>query len=69
MTRVFDAARQVFNTEEAKQLGAAFQRMKRDSAKDGDSMVASTIDLVANMLPPRLTDAFRKNVGQKRKAG
>lgn len=68
-SRVFDAARKVFNTEEARQLGAAFERMKRDTAEDGDSVVASTVDLVANLLPPRLTDAFRKNVGQPRKAG
>jgi hypothetical protein len=43
--------------------------MKRDTAKDGDSMVASTVDLVANLLPPRLADAFRKNVGQPCKTG
>jgi len=61
-SRVFEAARKVFTDEEATQIGAAFQRMKAEMAKDGDSVVASTIDLVANLLPPRLTDAFRKNV-------
>lgn len=61
-TKVFDAARQVFSEEEAIQLGAAFERMKLETAKGGDSMVASTIDLVANLLPPRLTQAFRKNI-------
>jgi len=68
-SHVYDAARKVFNTEEAKQIGAAFKRMKRETMKDGDSMAASTVDLLANMLPPRLTDSFRKHVGQKRKAG
>lgn len=61
-TRIFDAARQVFTEEEAIQLGAAFERMKLETAKDGDSMIASTIDLVANLLPPRLTQSFRKNI-------
>jgi hemerythrin superfamily protein len=61
-SRIYDAARQVFNQEEATQIGAAFERMKVEMAKDGDSMVESTIDLVANLLPPRLTAAFRKNV-------
>lgn len=62
-SRVFAAARQVFSQEEAVQLGVAFERMKAETAKDGDSMVASTIDLVANLLPPRLTAAFRKHAG------
>src|SRR5690606_17538354 len=55
-SRVFDGARQVFTDEEAVQLGAAFERMKLETAKGGDSMVKSTIDLIANLLPPRLTD-------------
>jgi hypothetical protein len=63
---VLDAARQIFSEEEATQLGAAFERMKREVAKDGDSVVASTIDLVANLLPPRLTAAFRRNVSSGR---
>ncbi len=65
-SKVFDAARKVFSEEEATQLGAAFERMKVETAKDGDSMVASTVDLVANLLPPRLTDAFRKRVKSDR---
>jgi hemerythrin superfamily protein len=65
-SRIFDAARQVFYEEEATQLGAAFERMKTEMANDGDSMVESTLDLVANLLPPRLTAAFRKNLGTGR---
>lgn len=64
-SRVFAAARKVFTEEEANQIGAAFERLKTATAKDGDSMIASTIDLVANLLPPRLTNAFRKNVKVK----
>jgi hemerythrin superfamily protein len=59
-SRVFEAARKAFSDEEADQIGAAFERMKTEYAKDGDSMMASTIDLIANLLPPRLTSAFRK---------
>ena len=65
-SRVFDAARQVLTREEERQIGAAFERMKKETAKDGDSMIASTVDLVANMLPPRLTDSFRKTIEQLR---
>ncbi|HKO50307.1 MAG TPA: hemerythrin domain-containing protein [Polyangiaceae bacterium] len=60
-TRVFDAARRAFNAEEAEQLALAFEQMKTATAKDGDSIVASTLDLIANLMPPRLTALFRKN--------
>lgn len=61
-SRVYASARQVFSDDEAQQIGAAFERMKLETAKGGDSMIASTIDLIANLLPPRLTNMFRKNV-------
>lgn len=61
-SKVFDAARQVFSEEEARQIGEAFERMKLETAKTGDSMVASTIELIANLLPPRLTSSFRKHL-------
>jgi hemerythrin superfamily protein len=67
-SRVFDAARKVFSADEARQIGSAFERMKRETAADGDSVAASTLDLVANMLPPRLIDSFRKNARAPRKA-
>jgi hemerythrin superfamily protein len=66
-SKIFDAARQVFTDEEAELMGQAFQRMKQETAKGGDSMVASTIDLVANMLPPRLVGGFRKRIQELRK--
>lgn len=67
-SKVFGAARKVFNEEEAKRIGSAFERMKVEMAKDGDSMVASTIDLIANLLPPRLTKNFRDNLPKLRKS-
>jgi hemerythrin superfamily protein len=68
-SRVFAGAREVFSEDEAKQLGAAFERMKLETAKDGDSILASNLDLIANLLPPRLTASFRKNAVSPRKAG
>lgn len=59
-SRVFEAARRVLSDEEADQIGEAFERMKIETAKDGDSMVASTIDLVQNLLPRRFKSAMRK---------
>jgi hemerythrin superfamily protein len=58
-SRLYDAGRKVFSDEEARQIGAAFERMKVETAKGGDSMIASTVDLIANLLPPRLVKAFR----------
>ncbi|HEX5661627.1 MAG TPA: hemerythrin domain-containing protein [Polyangiales bacterium] len=59
-SEVFAAARKVFTDAEAKQLGAAFERLKTEMLPDGDSIMASTIDLVANLLPPRLSQRFRQ---------
>ena len=67
-SRVFEAARGIFDAEEARQIGAAFERMKAEMAKDGDSMIASTVDLIANLLPPRLTQGFRKSIQERRKS-
>jgi hemerythrin superfamily protein len=67
-SRVFGAARQVFSPAEATQLAAAFERMKLETAKDTESFTKSTIDLIANLLPPRLTEVFRRNVKTRRAA-
>lgn len=64
-SRVYAAARQTFSEQEAEQLGVAFERLKQETAKGGDSVVASTVDLVANLLPPRMTASFRKNVNKR----
>lgn len=67
-SRIFTEARKLFSDKEAEQIGTAFERMKQHTAKDGDSMVASTIDLVANLLPPRLTESFRRQIENIRKS-
>jgi hemerythrin superfamily protein len=67
-SRVFEAGRRLFSEEEAQQIGAAFERMKLETAKDGDSVLASNLDLIANLLPPRLTASFRKHAQAPRKS-
>lgn len=59
-SKVFAAARRVLSDEEANQIGDAFERMKIETAKSGDSMIESTVELVANMMPRRFTNAIRK---------
>jgi hemerythrin superfamily protein len=67
-SRVFAAGRKVFSDEEANAIGAAFERMKGAMAKDGDSMIASSVDLIANLLPPRLSKSFRDNLPKLRQS-
>jgi hemerythrin superfamily protein len=66
--RVFASARQVFSEEEARQIGEAFERLKPEMRHDSQSMVASTIDLIANLLPRRLVEGFRKRFSGKKAA-
>ena len=68
-TRIYDAARKVLSDEEAQRIGEAFERLKVEMAGDADSMVASTIDLVANLLPPRFKQSLRKGLESLRKSG
>jgi len=56
--RVFKAARRVFSDEEAAQIGAAFLRLKDEMAGTAESVTASNIALIANLLPPRLKKGF-----------
>jgi hemerythrin superfamily protein len=66
-SRVFAAARKVFSDSEADQIGAAFERLKAEMTPDGDSALASQIDLIANLLPPRLSARFRKAEAERNK--
>lgn len=61
-SRVYEAAGEAFTEEEALQLGAAFLRLKTDMKGTADSMTESTLSLMANLMPPRLMERFRKNV-------
>lgn len=65
-TKIYAAARKAFSDAEAKQLGSAFARLKKELHGDGDSPLASQIDLVANLLPPRLSKRFREEEAKTR---
>lgn len=66
-SEIFDAARKVLSDEESRQIGSAFERLKPEMSKDADSLVASTLDLVANLLPTRFSENFRDQMKKGRK--
>lgn len=57
-SEVFEAARRVFTDEEAVQMGEAFERLKPEVREEG--FMQTTLDMVANMMPPRLSRALGK---------
>lgn len=56
-TEIFEVARRVLSYEEAQQMGAAFERLK---PQIDEGVVASTMDLVANVMPQRFVEKFRQ---------
>jgi hemerythrin superfamily protein len=66
--KIFSAARGFFSDEEARQMGEAFERLKPEMAKDADSVLASTVDLVSNLLPKRFSGGFQKHFANRKKA-
>jgi hemerythrin-like domain-containing protein len=59
-TRIFAEARKVFSDEESRQMNEAFLKLKPEMAKTSESIVASTKELIVNLMPARLRDKFRK---------
>lgn len=55
--RVFAEARKIFTPQEAESIGQAFEKLKPTFV--GDGVVKNTIDIVINMLPPRLANGIR----------
>lgn len=55
--KIFSEAQNIFTTEEAESIGEAFSSLKPTFV--GDGMVKNTVDMVINMLPPRLADSIR----------
>jgi hypothetical protein len=55
--KIFSAARQLFIDEEAEAMGEAFERMKSDVAEG--SFVQNSVEMIANMMPARLSRAVR----------
>lgn len=57
-TTVFNEAKKIFNAQEAESIGEAFEKLKPSFV--GEGVVKNTVDMVINMLPPRLADSIRK---------
>jgi hemerythrin superfamily protein len=68
-SKVFSEARKLFDEKEASEIGKAFQKLK--PIVEDQSSIGTTIDLIANLLPPRLVDSFRNafsRTGEKKSA-
>jgi hemerythrin-like domain-containing protein len=56
-TKVFSAARRLFTVQEAEMMADAFERLKPE-VREG-SFVQNTLDLIANLMPPRFAAPMR----------
>jgi predicted Holliday junction resolvase-like endonuclease len=56
---MFVLAESVVTPEEAVQMANAFTRMKGSVKKQG--FIGTTLDMVANMMPPRFSKSFTEN--------
>lgn len=54
---IFAAAQSLFTEEEAEAIGEAFEKLK-PQIKD-QNLLQTTVDMVMNLLPPRLTESLR----------
>jgi hemerythrin superfamily protein len=57
---IFDEARRAFSSDEAIAMCEAFEQLKPKIAEEG--FLKNTVDMVINMMPPRLSDKLR-NIG------
>ncbi len=55
-TEMFSAAQSVFSEEEAVAMAQTFEAMKPEIKEEG--LMKTTLDMVANMMPPRLAQTF-----------
>jgi hemerythrin superfamily protein len=56
-TRLFAQAKNIFTEDEANQMGSAFAKLKPEIQQHG--MVKNAIDMITNLLPPRLVNSLR----------
>ncbi len=54
---MFSAAKQLFTEEEAVAMAETFEAMKPKIKEEG--LMKTTLDMVANLMPPRFSDKFR----------
>lgn len=63
-TRIFDMAQQLFTNQEATVMAEAFKKIKPEVREEG--LMKNTLDMVVNMLPPRIAASLRTyNVSPK----
>lgn len=60
---IFDEARNAFTSEEAIAMADAFEQLKPKIEQEG--FVKNTVDMVINLMPPRIADRIR-NFGEPR---
>lgn len=58
---MFEKARNHFTSEEAQMMATAFEKMKPEIKEQG--LAGTTWEMLANLMPPRFTDSFRKSSG------
>ncbi len=58
-SEMFVAGRALFTNEEAQAMATAFEKMKPEIREEG--IMGTTIEMIKNLMPPRLTDAFTAN--------
>jgi hypothetical protein len=51
--------KQLFTDQEAEMMGEVFTEMKPEIKDEG--LLGTTIDMLANLMPPRLSNAFRSS--------
>ncbi len=56
-TRIFNVAQQLFTQEEAQMMAQAFEQLKPEVREEG--FLRHTLDVVANVMPPRFAAAIR----------
>lgn len=61
--KIFTEAQSIFSAEEAEAIGEAYLSIKPNFA--GNGVMKSAVDLVVNMLPPRLADSIRGSDSSK----
>lgn len=61
---IFREARVAFTDDEADAMGDAFEQLKPKIEQEG--FVKTTVDMVINMMPPRLSDKLRSFGGEAR---
>ncbi len=63
-THLFEAAKQLFTDQEAEMMGQVFKEMKPEIKEEG--LIGTTMDMLANLMPPRLSNAFKSHAASTR---